>query len=183
MSVGVDNSWTLWNAFSCGLFQTQTVSFFKSSTIGCSTSVKFGGGNFSIASILSLLGYTPLSYIMCPKYRMLLFLNSHFMGLILFPILWLILMFLPVFFLSCSSIVLPRIKMSSIITWNTSISFSNSVILRWKFSGAEDIPKGNLLKQNLLNGVVKVVSNRLSSSNGIWSNLPAASNFEHFRTP
>ena len=81
--------------------------------------------------------------------------------------------------LSCSSIVLPCIKMSSIITWTPSISLRNFVILCWKNSVAEDIPKGNLLKQNLPNGVIKVVSNRLSSSNGIWWNPLVAFNLEN----
>ena len=56
---------------------------------------------------------------------------------------------------------------------------SNSIILRWKISGAEDIPNGSLLEQNLPNGAIKVVSNRLSLSNGIWWNPLAASNFEN----
>ena len=58
------------------------------------------------------------------------------------------------------------------------MSPSNSVILRWKISGAEDIPKGNPLKQNPPNGVIKVVINRLSSYDGIWWNPLAASNLE-----
>ena len=63
------------------------------------------------------------------------------------------------------------------------MSPSNSVIVHWKISGAEDIPKGNFLKQNLLNGVIKVVCNRLSLSNGIWWNPLAAPNFENIFEP
>ena len=63
------------------------------------------------------------------------------------------------------------------------MSPSNSDTLRWKISGNEDFPKSNLLKKNLPNGVIKVVSNRLSSSNGIWWNPQAASNFEKIFEP
>ena len=69
--------------------------------------------------------------------------------------------------------------MSPIIAWTPSMSPSNSVIACWKVSGAENIPKGSLLKQNLPNGIIKVVSNRPSLSNGSWWNPLAAFNFEN----
>ena len=189
MGVCVNNSLTLWNVFSSGSLQTEIVSFFKSYNIGCCNSAKFGtylpkycvisrnlfssgieesGGNFSIASILSLLGCIPFYDIMYPKYRIILFLNSQFPGFNFIPDSS-INFNISSSLLSSPSIVLPCIKMS-IITWTPSMSPSNSVIQRWKISGAEDIPNGNLLKQNLPNGVIKVVSNWLSLSNRIWWN-------------
>ena len=127
---------------------------------------------------MSLRGCISLSDIMCPKYRMVLFLNSHFPGFNFIPDSS-INFNVSSSLLSCSSTVLPCIKISSIITWTPSMSPSNSVILRWKTSGAEDIPKGDLLKQNLPNDVIKVVSNRHSSFNGIWWNPLAGFNFEN----
>ena len=47
----------------------------------------------------------------------------------------------------------------------------------WKISGAELIPKGRRLKQNLPTGVMKVVSFRDSGSRGICQNPEYASHF------
>ena len=90
-------------------------------------------------------------------------------------------MFLPVFYR-----VLPssyRVLRCGQLLLESLLSPSNYVILHWKTSGAEDIPKGNRFKQNLPNGVIKVVSNRLSSSNSIWWNPLAGSNFENIFEP
>ena len=46
-------------------------------------------------------------------------------------------------------------------------------------SGADEMPKGIRLKQNLPKGVIKVVSNADSSANGTCQNPVFASNFEN----
>ena len=54
-----------------------------------------------------------------------------------------------------------------------------SDILRWKCSGAEVMPNGSRLKQNLPNGVMKVVSMADSLASGICQNPELASIFEN----
>ena len=200
MGAHVKNSLTLWNALSYGSFQTQTVSFFKSSNSDCSTFAKFGTylSKYWVIprnlfnSGLQKAGVTLLSLRFCPYWvvslcqiqcaqniRWYFSLTHIFLGLISFPILRLILIFLPVFY--C---VLPssyRVLRCRLLLLESLLCLL--VILHWKISGAEDITKGNLLKQNLPNGVIKVVNNRLSSSNGIWWNPLAESNFANIFEP
>lgn len=56
-------------------------------------------------------------------------------------------------------------------------------VFLWKISGALEIPKGSLLKQNLPNGMIKVVSLQLSGWRGICQNLLAASKEEKTFAP
>ena len=60
--------------------------------------------------------------------------------------------------------------MSSI--WHTTPSrLARIPLIRlWKCSGALEIPKGNLLKQNLPNGVINVVRRRDAGESGICQN-------------
>ena len=58
-----------------------------------------------------------------------------------------------------------------------------SDIRLWKCSGAELIPKGNRLKQNLPNGVIKVVSREDFSARGICQNPELASSFVNTLAP
>ena len=60
-------------------------------------------------------------------------------------------------------------------------------IRRWKYSGADEIPKGNRFKQNLLNGVMNVVSKADSTDRGTCQSSGFASslvtNFSHPNCP
>ena len=84
---------------------------------------------------------------------------------------------------SCSSLLLPKIRTSSIKQSTPSSPASIVHILFWKCSGALKIPKGNLLKQKRPNGVMKVVSNLDCGDKGICQNPLLASNFENIFAP
>ncbi len=64
-----------------------------------------------------------------------------------------------------------------------SIPFNKFVILLWKCSGAEVIPKGSLLNRYLPAGVINVVSRNDSLARGIFQKPELASNFEKYRAP
>ena len=49
----------------------------------------------------------------------------------------------------------------------------------WKCSGALDMPKGSLLKQNRPNGVMNVVSSRKPVASGVCQNSQLASSLEN----
>ena len=55
--------------------------------------------------------------------------------------------------------------------------------LFWKISGTLEIPKGSLLKQNLLKGVTNVVRRRDSGDRGICQNPLLASNLVNSVAP
>src|SRR4029434_2502257 len=69
--------------------------------------------------------------------------------------------------------------------WHSTPSKPSSIldILRWKCSGADEIPKHKRLKQYRPNGVMNVVSNLESSERGICQNPEFASNFENTLAP
>ena len=73
--------------------------------------------------------------------------------------------------------------MSSITTTTPSWPLSSSVMSLWKISGADEIPNGSLLKQNLPMGVMKVVSFWLSGSRGICQKPLEASSAENTFAP
>ena len=86
---------------------------------------------------------------------------------------------------SCWLCVAPNMSMSSIWHNTPSIPSRMADILLWKCSGADEMPKGNRLKQNLPKGVMKVVSKADSSANGTFQkpefafsleNIPASDN-------
>ena len=66
---------------------------------------------------------------------------------------------------SCSSSSLPHIRRSSTITFTPSISANSADMWFWNTSGADFIPKGNLVNRYLPNGVLNVQSFELASSN------------------
>ena len=84
---------------------------------------------------------------------------------------------------SCSASVEPVIRISSMYTDTPSWSRSRSLIMRWKISGADVMPKGNRLKQKRPYGVMNVVSFWLCSSNGMAQKPLAASNEEKNLAP
>ena len=67
--------------------------------------------------------------------------------------------------------------MSSIRQTTPSMLVNSSVIHLWKCSGAEVMPNGRRLKQNLSKGVIKVVSRADSLASGICQKPELASNF------
>jgi len=77
-------------------------------------------------------------------------------------------------FLQCLASDGPWTKMSFIIRTTPSRPSRMLSIVLWKYSGADEIPKGILLKQNLPQMVMKVVRSLDISVFGIWS-LPCVS--------
>ena len=75
--------------------------------------------------------------------------------------------------------VAPNMSMSSIWHNTPSIPSRMADILLWKCSGANEMPKGNRLKQNLPKGVMKVVSKADSSANGTFQKPEFASSFKN----
>ena len=84
---------------------------------------------------------------------------------------------------SCSSWVRPYTSRSSIKQTTPSSPAMTSDICFWKYSGAEVIPNGSLLKQNLPNGVMNVVRMADSSESRICQNPELASSFEKTLAP
>lgn len=70
---------------------------------------------------------------------------------------------------SCSSLLDPKTRLSSITTTVPSRLWSRVLISCWKIPGAEVIPNGRRLKQNLLMWVINVVSFFLMESARIHS--------------
>ena len=112
-----------------------------------------------IALVLSGSAQIPVSLITCPRNLTLVFPNSHFCAFKVTPAACM-------HFntassqASCSALVLPNTRTSSI--WQTTASRQVRMrdILFWKCSGALEMPNGSLLKQKRPNGVINVVSNR-----------------------
>ena len=78
----------------------------------------------------------------------------------------------------CCFSVSPQMSRSSTITSTPSISSNISDMMSWKTSWADDSPKESLLNMYLPNGVLKVHSLALSSSNLICQNPELVSRTE-----
>ena len=117
-----------------------------------------------------------------PKNLMDVLLNTHFSLFSVRPASW-IRFKTASKFLSCSCCVVPYTSTSSIKHTTSLRPLRISCILLWKYSGADVIPKGSLLKQNLLNGVMKVVIRDDSWDSSTCQNPELASSLVNILAP
>ena len=122
-----------------------------------------GFGIPTIAAVLSGSAWMPFLSMRCPKNFMLIRLNSHFSGFRITPADW-IHFSIAANRESCSSLLAPKMRTSSI--WHRIPSSPSKIALMrlWKSSGTLEMQKGSLLKRYRPNGVMNVVNKQDSST-------------------
>lgn len=135
-----------------------------------------------MAAVLSGSARIPSWSMWWPRNLRLVLLNSHFSGLRVTPAAailssaanrrW-----------SCSSLSRPNTRTSLIRQSTQSRPWRMEFIRLWKSFGALDIPKGSLLKQYLLDGVMKVVRRQELGESGICQNPLLASSLVNSLAP